>query len=366
MMDLLQDLPDDAWRANVPSTETTHPLPNETSRAMYNRLVTIADQHEIIKANVHNTTWTSLLTSMNPNSHVFLTKPFDFARMSPNELAGCIDNHASALTKDGNSQFEGVMIDNGASKSPAGIPAFIRYCAHTETIPTITKSNRCFRGIGNGTNRSCGITSIRMPIGSTLALEFNVELVDQDFPIMLGLEHHKLHKCSTDEVEDTFTHRPTNTTIPLRFREDTPGQGGYLFLEWPTSESFYSDSELKKLRHAFGHPTTKALIHILKKASFKKLPKSVRSKLEDIAKTCKACQTYQSEPSRFRVSLPIEKVMFNYEIEVDLTWIDGDPVLHTIDRGTRYSVAKFMKSESAEYTWDLIMEFWVTVFTGYP
>ena len=213
---------------------------------MYNRLVTIADQHEIIKANVHNSTWTTILTSMNPNSHVFLTKPFYFARMSPNELAGCIDQHASALMKDGNEQFEGVKIDNGAAKSPARIQAFIGYCAHTGYIPTITKSNRCFPGIGNGTNRSFGLTSIRMPIGPTLTLEFNVELADQDFPIMFGLEHHKLHKWSTEEVEDTFNHRPTNATVPLKFREDTPGQGGHLFLEWLTSESLYSHSELKK------------------------------------------------------------------------------------------------------------------------
>ena len=159
---------------------------------------------------------------MNLNSHVFLTKPFDFARMSPQELAGCIDQHASALMKDGNSQFEGIMIDNGAAKSPAGIQAFIRYCAHTGTIPTITKCNLSFRGIENGTNRSLGITSIRMPIGPILTREFNVELAGQDVPIMFGLDHHKLRKCSTDELEDTFTHCSTNTIILLKFRENTP------------------------------------------------------------------------------------------------------------------------------------------------
>ena len=92
-----------------------------------------------------------------------------------------------------------------------------------------------------------------------------MELFDQDALLMFGLEHRKLHKCSTDEVEDTFTHRPINITIALKFREDTPGQGGRLFLEWPTSESLYSDSELKKLHHAFGHPFLKALTHILTK-----------------------------------------------------------------------------------------------------
>ena len=47
-------------------------------------------------------------------------------------------------------------------------------------------------------------------------------------------------------------------------------------------------------------------------------------------------------------------------------WIEGDPVLHIIDRGTRYFVAKFMREESSEYAWSLFVEYWITVFTGYP
>ena len=62
------------------------------------------------------------------------------------------------------------------------------------------------------TGRSLGRTSIRMPIGPTLTQMFNEELADQDFPTMLGLEHHKLRNFSTEELEDAFTHRPTNIT----------------------------------------------------------------------------------------------------------------------------------------------------------
>ncbi len=47
-------------------------------------------------------------------------------------------------------------------------------------------------------------------------------------------------------------------------------------------------------------------------------------------------------------------------------WIGNHPVLHIIDRGTRYSVARFMKNESSEQVWNIIVEFWITVFTGYP
>ena len=47
-------------------------------------------------------------------------------------------------------------------------------------------------------------------------------------------------------------------------------------------------------------------------------------------------------------------------------WIDSDPVLHIIDRATRYSVAKFLKNVSAEQVWDVIVNSWVIIFTGYP
>ena len=47
-------------------------------------------------------------------------------------------------------------------------------------------------------------------------------------------------------------------------------------------------------------------------------------------------------------------------------WLDSDAVLHIIKGQTRYSVAKFITAETAESTWELIMEYWIFVFTGYP
>ncbi len=41
-------------------------------------------------------------------------------------------------------------------------------------------------------------------------------------------------------------------------------------------------------------------------------------------------------------------------------------MLHIIDQRTRYSAAKFLENELAEYVWDVIIYFWVTVFTGFP
>ncbi len=78
------------------------------------------------------------------------------------------------------------------------------------------------------------------------------------------------------------------------------------------------------------------------------------------------CQTYAPKSSRYRVSLLLGEIIFNHEIECDVCWIDHEPILYLIDPGTRYSMAKYMKIKTAENAWDFIIEFWVTVFTGFP
>ncbi len=62
----------------------------------------------------------------------------------------------------------------------------------------------------------------------------------------------------------------------------------------------------------------------------------------------------------------MDDIVFNHEIEVDVMWRDGDPVLHIIDRGTRYVVTKFMANQTAKHAWDIIVEFWILVCAGYP
>ena len=64
--------------------------------------------------------------------------------------------------------------------------------------------------------------------------------------------------------------------------------------------------------------------------------------------------------------MPQDDLIFNHEIQADLFWIGSYPVLHIIDRGTRYSVAKFIDNFSAEHVWNLIVEHWVCIFSGFP
>ena len=76
------------------------------------------------------------------------------------------------MINSGSTNFEGVMIDNGAAKSPSGINAFIRYCARTAIVTTIRKSQLAFRGVGNCIVKSLGKAIIRIPLGALLTIEF--------------------------------------------------------------------------------------------------------------------------------------------------------------------------------------------------
>lgn len=46
-----------------------------------------------------------------------------------------------------NCDFEGVMIGNGAAKSPSRLPAYPRYCVFTNSTPIMHPSNCRFSGI---------------------------------------------------------------------------------------------------------------------------------------------------------------------------------------------------------------------------
>ena len=123
------------------------------------------------------------------------------------------------------------MLDNEASKSPSGLDASIRYCAYTNATPRLRPSTRSFKGMGHGTMSSLGTATIRMPIDDHYFISFDVDVVDHDIPLFFGLEHHKNLRSSSNEVENTFTHYSSNTTIPVVFVKDPRSDGGRLYVQ---------------------------------------------------------------------------------------------------------------------------------------
>ena len=98
----------------------------------------------------------------------------------------------------------------------------------------------------------------------------------------------------------------------------------------------------------------------------KTLPEVLRD-LGRIERTCDLCQRLSPAPHHsFRVSLPNEDVVFNRTVCMDIMFLEGKLVLHVVDKDTKFSTAAFLRSGTADETWDRLMRIWVSVYIGFP
>ena len=112
------------------------------------------------------------------------------------------------------------------------------------------------------------------------------------------LDQHRKHGCSSDEYQNSFTHHPSNTTIPVKSKKR------HLYIEWPVYEALFTKAELKKVHDRFGHPTLKSLMNLLKRARPEESNAKTRKALEDLEARCKQCQTFAPKPFLYKVSIP--------------------------------------------------------------
>ena len=344
---MIQELPDDIWEVFLSSQVDTDNEADQPSDEM--------EPKEVMFASIaDNAAMHEFLGPKTLNSQDFvhighpLTRTSTESCIFPGRVISVMTSAKVPRTRSAsqsqlaNDSFEGVMLDNGASGTPSGLPAYLRYCQHVGIKPQLRPSINSFVSIGKGIVRSLGVATIRMPLSPTFFLNFETDIIAQDVPLMFGLDQHRKHGCSSDEYQNSFTHHPSNTTIPVNYKK------GHLYIEWPVYESLFTKAELKKVHDRFGHPTSKSLMNLLKRARPEECNAKTRKALEDLESRCIQCQTFAPNPFVYKLSMPTDELLFNHEIEVDIFWIEGNAVLHIIDRGTRYYVARFVTSQSAE------------------
>ena len=125
-------------------------------------------------------------------------------------------------------------------------------------------------------------------------------------------------------------------------------------------------SELVRVHRHFYHPNSERLYSLMKRGVPGKTSPRVLHDLEEIESTCDLCQRLSHAPHRFRVSLPDKDVVFNRTVCMDIMFLEGKPVLHIVDRDTKFSAAAFLKSETTDETWETLMRIWVSVYIGFP
>lgn len=212
---------------------------------------------------------------------------------------------------------------------------------------------------GDQNYSSCGILTLHVPTpaGPKRVL---AHVVEADIPLLLGLDVLDEYGWNILTVENEVVSVPESWTMPI------VRKSGHMFLEW--NQYFtqnFSKAQLHHLHLHFMHPSSTKMYNLLRRADPVGTSGETKRILEDIGKSCHACQTYATGPITFQVRFP-DKVVFNNEILIDVMYLDNKPVLHIVDAGTNFMSARFLPALDTETVWNTLLYSWILMYTGFP
>ena len=123
-----------------------------------------------------------------------------------------------------------------------------------------------------------------------------------------------------------------------------------------------TETELRQLHRRFGHPAADRLHKILTRAGYNDINSTI---IERLTKFCHQCQMHGPAPARFKFTLR-DDIDFNYQILVDVMFINGKPVLHVVDMATSFQAARFLQNMTAKETWNALRAAWIDTYLGPP
>jgi hypothetical protein len=101
---------------------------------------------------------------------------------------------------------------------------------------------------------------------------------------------------------------------------------------------FLTEVELRRLHRRFDHLSTRRLYQILDRAGYDhEIEFSV---IDHLIKYCHHCQMHEKFSSRFSFIIRDEDIQFNYNILIDILYIDSKSMLHIVDEATRFQTGR--------------------------
>jgi hypothetical protein len=247
--------------------------------------------------------------------------------------------------------------DTGAPTTVAGIQQAKAACRKLNVPYKLTKSARAFR-FGETRRKSIGIQKLPFPTPAGIR-DMSLDIVDLDIPVLLGLDTLDSMKAYLNTVQNELV--GPDWTLPLLRK------AGHVYLPVPALQYHFSRSELLQLHRAFYHPSATKLYQLIRKAKPHETDTETLELLESISKSCNACQRISRKPVLFAVGgTEDEDIRFNRVILLDLIYLETPegtkPVLHVMDRDTRFHAARFLISISASSVWEALVECWIHMF----
>ncbi|HEY2455482.1 MAG TPA: hypothetical protein VGI71_23255 [Scandinavium sp.] len=251
--------------------------------------------------------------------------------------------------------FQGIMPDTGAAGvSTAGQSQSIalQQLDSSIKIDSSTAGQHQIR-FGKGEAVSIGTLQVPTPLGT---ITFHV--IPTNTPFLLCLRDMDNLKIKFDNLDNVLIQNGKRFPIVRKW-----GHPWLLLnrLEQSIAWSHLTETELRQLHRRFGHPSVRRLSDLLQRAGHEVEVKMI----EHLAKYCHQCQMNSKAPGRFKFTLR-DDFEFNFEIIIDVMYIDGKPVLHIVDTATAFQAARFLKDMSAKTAWDTLKLCWIDTYLGPP
>lgn len=144
--------------------------------------------------------------------------------------------------------FEGECVDTGAQKSFCGLAQARVYCLARNKPFYLTPSPYSFK-FGDGVRTSVGRMEVRMRVREGFYLPFQIDVVDADVPLLIGLDLLDLHQLIVDKVDNVLVSKSSGWKIPIARIH------GHLFVQWDLHAVMFTRTELERLHLHFFHPS---------------------------------------------------------------------------------------------------------------
>lgn len=239
------------------------------------------------------------------------------------------------------------MIDPGAAtRSTGGLGQLkaLQRVPFVELDKTTAGSTNFVFGIGS--TSSIGTVKLNTPLG---IIVFHIVQVNTPFLLYLA---------DMDKL-GAFFNNLTNIIVQSNRSHPVIRRYGHAFLLWCTSaysfitESFMqnpcylTDIELRCLHRRFIYTSVEHLQQVLELSRHRVELQAIKH----LTKYCEHCQKYGQSPGRFSFTIK-DDIDFNYNIIVDILYMEGKPVLHLVDETTRFQAGRWLKDISAKHVWD--------------
>lgn len=206
---------------------------------------------------------------------------------------------------------------------------------------------------------SQGTTTIEFPFNDTW-MHFNIHIVDVDVPILLSLYDMDRLGIYFNNLEHKLFHPVTNLS------HHVTRLNGHTYIQWdPIIKCHLTKNELRRLHRRFGHQATDKLMNLFESYDIDNIGPETRRVLDIISRTCDACQVYTQKPRRFKFTLR-DDVTFNHTIYADILYIENKPILHVVDKATRFQAAAWLMTVNAESLWIALRRCWIDIYLVPP